>query len=1567
MKKTIVLTLLSLTLVCGLVKYKSEARMASSHIAAGSFAQNQLTLSIDDVTVTEGTNPAAVFTVTLNFPGGFRDFNTTVDYATSNGTASAPGDYTQSSGTLTFRAGASPATMTISIPIVDDSVFEGTETFTVTLSNPTTTSPFPISISRGSGICTIFDNEPAPPNSPTLSISDVTVTEGNAGTTNAVFTVSLSAASNLGVTVNFATADGTATVADNDYNSTSGTLTFSPLVTTMTISVVIVGDTRVEGGENFFVNLSNPSAATIADGQGVCTIIDDDAAAPTLPSLVISDVTVAEGNVGMMNATFIVNLSPVPATSPVTVNFATADGAATVADNDYIGASGTVTFLPGDSFGKVVTVRVVGDARGEGTENFFVNLSNPSGATIADGQGVGTIIDDDLGCAYAVAPASQIRGPGRESGFFTVIAPPVCAWEAKSGASWISLLGFRSGIGEGTISYSVEANENPLNGSSNRRSGTITIFPQGSSTPGAVFTVIQEGLSCTFRVSPLETVVQADGDIAHFSVTAPEGCRWEARSLSDFITIFSIFPPLDTSGDGSASFSVGGNRGPFRSGVVRVAGQDVTIYQNTRDCPEEFVCRILPIACAPPDSNLLGTSRQFRDQVLSKSERGQRYTRLYYDFSSEIVRRMIFHPSLVLRSLEIKERYLPVIEAMVKGKDVTLTEGDLEEIDGFLNVIAARGSRELQETIKGVRADLRDPRVHAEFGVKVTAGPKRELISAASSWWPLVGDWFTTQGAKSACDSPPASVRTQSASDQATRAREAFGKLPMRFELNQGQTDSQVKFFARGPGYGLFLTPNEATLRLRIEDRGSRIEDRGLRIENHPKRDDAIFNLQSSILDPQSSVLRMKLAGANPDPLIRGLDELPGKTKYFMGQDQSRWRAQVPSFARVKYENVYKGVDLVYYGNQGQLEYDFIVAPGADPSAIKLAFDGADKMQIDAKGDLVLHTPGGQVRQRKPLVYQEVNGARREIPSRYTIRDRPQEQLAAIRNPQSAIRNQEVAIEVGDYDATKPLIIDPVLVYSTYLGGSGIDEGSSIAVDAAGQVYVAGFTDSLDFPLAGAAQPSAGGGQDAFVAKLNAAGTQLIYATYLGGSDQDNAVSIAADAAGNAYVTGFTASPNFPAMNAMQPARKGPFNSFVTKLNATGAVVYSTYLGGSRADFGSSVAIDSAGNVYVTGITASTDFPMANALQPAFGGVSDAYVAKLDPSGARLLFSTYLGGAATDGATSVAVDAEGNVYVAGVTNSSDLRTANPLQSRHGGGLSDGFVAKLNPIGNGLVYATYLGGSRVDRIFRLVVDAAGAAYVTGDTDSADFPTANAQQPFYRGGTDAFVAKINPSGSALVYSTYLSGGGIDGGSAIAVEPSGNAVVTGFTASAGFPTVRPVQQNNGGGTFDAFVARFDPQGRLNYSTYLGGSGSDSGFGVAVDPSGNAYVMGLTDSTNFPVANPLQRSNGGAHDLFIARLDPDPIIAAVPIITGAEVLRDGKLLVLGKEFDLRAQVLIDGQPKPTRNDIFNPSTRLVASVDMRDARPGDRVTLQVRNHDGMISPDFTFTLPLRRAVTER
>jgi hypothetical protein len=956
---------------------------------------------------------------------------------------------------------------------------------------------------------------------------------------------------------------------------------------------------------------------------------------------------------------------------------------------------------------------------------------------------------------------------------------------------------------------------------------------------------------------------------------------------------------------------------------------------------------------------------------------------------------MMFNPMLLLRSREIIERYKPVIQAMANREAVSLTRGDLDEIDGFMNSFGAKGSPELSEAIKGVSHDLRDPRMHAEFGITVTHGPKRELparehfqtvkqMGSLTLFFGLGGlVLFAATGNRRKALRKHAGqvlvvllsaafvansggqwrvVNGQSKSGQGPVAGGPLdgdmGSLPITFEPNQGQVDSQVKFISRGKDHDLYLTPAEAVMRFRNQkekEKRKTLEPLQLTPGHGPKATDK----QLSTRD----VLRMKLIGANPEPKITGLERLPAVSNYFTGNDQTRWRANVPSYARVKYENVYPGVDMLYYGNQQKLEYDFVVGPGADPAAIGLAFDGADKTEIDAAGDLVLSMSGSEIRQGKPLCYQEVNGARRIISSRYVMpRDQtsirnPQSTIRnqEVRNPQSAIRNQVVGVEVGPYDTSRPLIIDPVLEYSTYLGGRGNDEGNAITVDSAGNAYVIGFTDSLNFPMANAAQSAFGGGlQDVFVSKLDPTGTRLLYSTYIGGNGQDNGSSIAVDSAGNAYVTGYTGSTNFPVMNALQPAKAGRFNAFVAKLSPTGGLLYSTHLGGSIGDYGSSIAVDSSGNVYVAGVATSPNFPLAGAIQTAPGGAADVYVTKLNPAGNQLVYSTYLGGAGDDGATSLAVDSAGNLYVTGVTTSNNFRTASPLQAAHGGGFFDAFVAKLNPAGTQLVYSTYLGGSGEDRGFRIAVDPAGNAYVTGDTDSPNFPTANALQRNYAGGVDAFVAKVNPSGTALTYSTYLGGTSIEGGTAIAVDSAGSAYVTGFTGSTNFPTVAPLQQAFGGGSFDGFVAKLNAAGSaMDYSTYLGGSGIDSGFGIAADASGNAYVMGLTDSTNFPLANAFQQTNGGGTaDLFVAKLGSGPTISNATI--------EGKrLLVFGSGFDNGAKILMDGQGQKTANDDQNPTGALIGKKAGKNINQNQTVALQVRNSDGALSNELRFTRP--------
>jgi len=701
-----------------------------------------------------------------------------------------------------------------------------------------------------------------------------------------------------------------------------------------------------------------------------------------------------------------------------------------------------------------------------------------------------------------------------------------------------------------------------------------------------------------------------------------------------------------------------------------------------------------------------------------------------------------------------------------------------------------------------------------------------------------------------------------------------YGKLPLVFEENQGQTSAQVKFLSRGSGYTLYLKPTEAVLTLGKGKKASAVG-----------KDRAEQNLAGKInargvLDKESiefTTVRMNLVGANANAEVVGLEKQTATVNYFIGNDPKKWRTNVSTYARTLYPDVYRGVDLLYHGQQRQLEYDFIVKPGADPNQIRLRFEGAQKMRIDESGDLVLTIKGGELRQHSPSVYQEAAGARTKISGNYSIKS-----------------NREVGFAIGSYDASQPLVIDPVLNYSTFLGGAGQDYGQGIAVDLAGNAYVTGVTQSVNFPTQNASQANNAGGTvnpwDAFVTKLTPSGG-LSYSTYLGGSRDDSAFGIAVDSAGSAYVTGTTASTNFPTLNAFQAsAGGGSGDAFVVKLTPSGGLSYSTYLGGNAQleDVGFGVAVDPGGNAYVTGYTASTNFPVLNALQSnhaSDNGDSDAFVVKLTPTGG-LSFSTFLGGNAGDFGQGIAVDGAGNAYVAGWTVSTDFPTLNALQPNHAddAGGYDAFVTKLTASG-GLTYSTYLGGNGYDQGFGIAVDPAGNAYVVGNTSgSTDFPTLNAFQSASGGSYDAFVTKLTVSG-ALSYSTYLGGDSIDIGQGIAVDSDGNASVTGITFSTNFPTLNAVQPNSGGND-DAFVTKLTASGALSSSTYFGGDASDQGYGIALDLAGNIYLAGLTASTNFPTLNASQATyGGGTYDAFVARLDeaaaPTPTPTSTPTPT--------------------------------------------------------------------------------------
>lgn len=666
-----------------------------------------------------------------------------------------------------------------------------------------------------------------------------------------------------------------------------------------------------------------------------------------------------------------------------------------------------------------------------------------------------------------------------------------------------------------------------------------------------------------------------------------------------------------------------------------------------------------------------------------------------------------------------------------------------------------------------------------------------------------------------------------------------YGTLPLSFEVNAGQSDPRVRFMAHGSGYNLFLTATEAVLALSRQPAD-----------------------KAETARTDTTVVRMALAGANVDPQINGLDPLPGRVNYFRGSDPAQWHTDIPTYAAVGYRNVYPGIDVRYYGNQRQLEYDFIVAPGANPQTIALRFDGVSTLELDDAGDLILHTPDGQlIRQRKPFVYQELDGRRAEVASAYALH-----------------ADDHVGFQIGTFDPGRPLIIDPVLVYSSYLGGTGFDQGYGITVDASGNAYVVGQTFALDFPTTpGAYQTNPPG---SFITKINAAGSALVYSSYLAGGG-GNAVAV--DAAGQAYVVGDAFTLDFPVTpGAFQTSPMG-YDVSLTKFNATGsALIYSSRFGGGFDDHGVAIALDAAGNAYLTGWTVCSsptcDFPTVNAFQPDYGGGNnDAFVTKINAQGSAPVYSTYLGGGAIlnttdDWGAGIAVDGAGSAYVTGHTFSQDFPVTAGAYKTNGGGNLDGFVTKFTPQGSALVYSTFLGGNDYDQALNLAIDGAGNAYVTGTTDGLFPTTPGAFQT--NGSFDAFVTKLNATGSALIYSTYLGGSaGVDRGWGIKVGSSGNAYVVGDTTSSNFPTQNAIQPGYGGGLADAFVTKLNATGTaLVYSTFLGGNLSDEGPDIALDSSGNAYVTGYTSSYQFPVSRPFQGSNGGGiehhDDAFVAKI---------------------------------------------------------------------------------------------------
>ena len=675
--------------------------------------------------------------------------------------------------------------------------------------------------------------------------------------------------------------------------------------------------------------------------------------------------------------------------------------------------------------------------------------------------------------------------------------------------------------------------------------------------------------------------------------------------------------------------------------------------------------------------------------------------------------------------------------------------------------------------------------------------------------------------------------------------RTLAARTPLLFEKNQGQTDARASFLARGDGYTLFVSPAEAVLKLKSRSATPRTPfvKPGHEAEQ--------------VAQSHTSVLRMGLVNANAQAKVVGEDAKATRVSYFRGGSEGS-HTGVATFGKARCEDVYPGVDLVYYGNQRQLEYDFVVAAGADPDQIRFRMDGAKDVTVDADGHLAIALEDGDIQLQKPHVYQDVEGEKRVVDSSY--------RLAA---------NGEVAFQLGEYDRERPLVIDPVIVYSTLLGGSGFDSGSATAIAADGSVYVAGYTESTDFPAA--TGQAAGGSGDAFVTKYSPDGSTVVFSSFLGGSGTDASGGIGVDSAGRVVVSGRTDSADFPVPGGFQTQLGGGTDGFLVRLSSTGATLeYGTFLGGSDTDGATRLTLDGSNNIYVTGYTGSDDFPVTvGAMQTEFSGDYDAFAVKIANVGGNLVFSTYIGGRDGDSGSGIQVDSGQNVYVGGSTDSGDFPVGTTLpqdpedlftalvDTFQGGRFGDAFITKLSPSGSDRLYSTYIGSSGSDSGADIAVDRDGYCYLTGTTDSFDLMLASPDiLPFQGtrpgGVSDIYVTKIFPDGRSFRYMTYLGSPGEDVARALEVDedlnPHTKCYVLGETSSPQFPLLDALQSNHGGNS-DLFLTklhedmfRLQPQVVLDYSTFLGGAGLDHAGDLSVDAIGNAAITGDSISVDFP-----------------------------------------------------------------------------------------------------------------------
>jgi len=715
-----------------------------------------------------------------------------------------------------------------------------------------------------------------------------------------------------------------------------------------------------------------------------------------------------------------------------------------------------------------------------------------------------------------------------------------------------------------------------------------------------------------------------------------------------------------------------------------------------------------------------------------------------------------------------------------------------------------------------------------------------------------------------------------------------FTQLALRFERNKGQTSDEVQFISRGAGYSLFFTPNETVLSL------------------SKNKDSQTIN----------SIVRTRLVGGNEAPLMfEGASPLSGQVNYLLGRDKTHWKTHVPSYKEILARNVYPGIDLRYHGDKNQLEYDFIVEPYADANNIKLSFEGLTSIKIDEQGNLALRAGDAQLLHKRPIIYQMIDGERISIEGEYTLNNTVEETATLAQKSQNNQADKgfkktdttsvQVGFKVAAYYPDYPLVIDPILDYSTYLGAEASDRGLAVTVDNNGDVYVAGTTQSATFPTLNPINGNLDGIRSTFIAKLNKAGDELIYATYLGGSgeegdnavennslDAGNGLDITVDDLGSLYIVGATNSRDFPVVNAIQSVYGGGNTDvYLSKLSADGSnLEFSTYLGGSRQDKGYGIALDDLGDIYITGQTRSLNFPTVNALQTDSAGDSDAFVTKIAANGTSIIYSTYIGGADTDAAGAIAVNRLGQAVITGSTKSDiDFPLLNPIQATFNGGSTDVFVTQLADDGLSYVFSTYLGGNLTDEAQGIVVDSHDDIVLVGNTDSTDFPTQDALQASFGGGSDdGFISKLSFNGSGLLFSSYFGGEDADTLRKVSIDAHDDLYVVGSTKSSTIiPTTNALQSEINGNKHDLITAKLTSDGStVLYSTYLGGSKADYGYDIAVDLEGNAYSTGVTQSSNnFPLQNAIQSIFGGVKDAFVVKI-AEPIRNQAPVITSLPVL---------------------------------------------------------------------------------